>query len=306
MPACARSRSRHDGRVTSQEERREAEPARRRHAQPRAERQRVHGVRAGRHPSRHARGARAHRRVRRGRRRARHLQGRRLQRRPARRASCASRRTSSRTPSHRHPSKLRAVRPRPEERLPHGAGPGRLHQLQRGHRASSTWRPASTATRTQAGRRATSPGSTTTSSEMDTHEIAVGARDVPPRDRRRAQHRGAAAQHHQAHRHRAALRAWSASAIFRMCAEVVGGADELRARPIVYGGVCPVSPLKLPRDVTEVIIECARWGIPDNILSMAMAGGSSAGHPGRHPGHAQRRGARRHHAGAARGARLPR
>ena len=65
------------------------------------------------------------------------------------------------------------------------------------------------------------------------------------------------------------------NAILRMCAEVVGGADQLRARPIVYGGVCPVSPLKLPKDATEVIIECSRWGIPDNILSMAMAGGSS-------------------------------
>ena len=64
-------------------------------------------------------------------------------------------------------------------------------------------------------------------------------------------------------------------AIYRMCAEVAGGADALRERPIVYGGVCPVSPLKLPRDATEVIIESARWGMPDNILSMAMAGGSS-------------------------------
>ena len=60
-----------------------------------------------------------------------------------------------------------------------------------------------------------------------------------------------------------------------MCAEVAGGADELRERPVVYGGVCPVSPLQLPRDATEVIIECSRWGIPNNILSMAMAGGSS-------------------------------
>jgi trimethylamine--corrinoid protein Co-methyltransferase len=64
-------------------------------------------------------------------------------------------------------------------------------------------------------------------------------------------------------------------AIYRMCAEVVGGEDALRERPIVYGGVCPVSPLKLPKDATEVIIESSRWGIPDNILSMAMAGGSS-------------------------------
>ena len=65
----------------------------------------------------------------------------------------------------------------------------------------------------------------------------------------------------------------------RVCAElaacVVGGLDELREDPIVSFGVCPVSPLKLPRDATEVIIESARLGLPDCVLSMAMAGGSS-------------------------------
>ena len=39
--------------------------------------------------------------------------------------------------------------------------------------------------------------------------------------------------------------------------------------------MCPVSPLKLPRDATEVIIESARAGVVDTILSMAMAGGSA-------------------------------
>ncbi len=111
-------------------------------------------------------------------------------------------------------------------------------------------------------------------SEMDTHEISVGARDVPPET--------AAVHNTEAQLLNTTkplgvgpLSGVECNAIFRMCAEVVGGADELRARPIVYGGVCPVSPLKLPKDATEVIIECSRWGIPDNILSMAMAGGSS-------------------------------
>ncbi len=110
--------------------------------------------------------------------------------------------------------------------------------------------------------------------EMDTHEVSVGARDVPPET--------AAVHNTEAQLLNTTkpigigpLSGMECNAIFRMCAEVVGGADELRARPIVYGGVCPVSPLKLPRDATEVIIECSRWGIPDNILSMAMAGGSS-------------------------------
>jgi trimethylamine--corrinoid protein Co-methyltransferase len=110
--------------------------------------------------------------------------------------------------------------------------------------------------------------------EMDTHEISVGAKDVPPET---------AAVHNTEQQLLnttkpigiGPLSAVECRAILRMCAEVAGGAEELRARPIVYGGVCPVSPLQLPRDATEVIIECARWGVPDNILSMAMAGGSS-------------------------------
>ena len=111
-------------------------------------------------------------------------------------------------------------------------------------------------------------------SEMDTHEISVGAREVPPET--------AAVHNTEAQLLNTTkpigigpLSGMECRAILRMCAEVVGGEDELRARPIVYGGVCPVSPLKLPRDATEVIIECSRWWIPDNILSMAMAGGSS-------------------------------
>ncbi len=111
-------------------------------------------------------------------------------------------------------------------------------------------------------------------SDMDTHEIAVGAKEVAPET---------VAVHNTEQQLLnttkpigiGPLSRMECRAIFQMCAEVVGGADELRERPIVYNGVCPVSPLKLPHEVTEVIIESARWGIPNNILSMAMAGGSS-------------------------------
>jgi trimethylamine--corrinoid protein Co-methyltransferase len=111
-------------------------------------------------------------------------------------------------------------------------------------------------------------------SEFDTHEIAVGAKDVPPET--------AAVHNSEVQLLNTTkpigvgpLSRTETRAIFEMAAEIVGGADELRRRPILYSGVCPVSPLKLPRDATEVIIESARWWIPDSILSMAMAGGSS-------------------------------
>jgi trimethylamine---corrinoid protein Co-methyltransferase len=111
-------------------------------------------------------------------------------------------------------------------------------------------------------------------SDIDTHEIAVGAKDVPPETC--AVH-NAEAQYLNTTKPIGIgpLSRVETRAIFRMAAEIVGGEDELRRRPIVYNGVCPVSPLKLPHEATEVIIETARWRIPNNILSMAMAGGSS-------------------------------
>ena len=63
--------------------------------------------------------------------------------------------------------------------------------------------------------------------------------------------------------------------IVRMGAAVAGGEDELRARPLVYFCECPVSPLKITRDAAEVIMGAARHGLPNNIISMAMSGGSS-------------------------------
>ena len=60
-----------------------------------------------------------------------------------------------------------------------------------------------------------------------------------------------------------------------MAATVVGGVDRLRERPILSFVTCPVSPLKLIRDSCEIIMGAARSGIAMNILSMALAGGSS-------------------------------
>ena len=60
-----------------------------------------------------------------------------------------------------------------------------------------------------------------------------------------------------------------------MAAAAVGGIDELRRRPILMLGTCPVSPLKLPREFCEIVIESARLGMPVEVLSMAMAGASA-------------------------------
>ena len=63
--------------------------------------------------------------------------------------------------------------------------------------------------------------------------------------------------------------------LVRMAAAFVGGLNKLKDRPILSFTTCPVSPLQLIKECCEIIIESARTGSIINILSMAMAGGTS-------------------------------
>ncbi|MBW2056169.1 MAG: trimethylamine methyltransferase family protein [Deltaproteobacteria bacterium] len=63
--------------------------------------------------------------------------------------------------------------------------------------------------------------------------------------------------------------------IIEMASAIVGGEEQLKARPIVSLAICPTSPLQLIEPMAEVIIEAARHWIPIDVLSMAMAGASS-------------------------------
>lgn len=67
----------------------------------------------------------------------------------------------------------------------------------------------------------------------------------------------------------------SAEILIEMAAAVVGGKEKLRQRPIVSGAACPQSPLALSEGCCEGIIAYAKARLPMNVLSMAMAGGSS-------------------------------
>lgn len=64
-------------------------------------------------------------------------------------------------------------------------------------------------------------------------------------------------------------------ATIEMAAAIQGGADKFRERPIISFNTCPISPLKLVRDCTEIIIEGARAGALVNVLTQALAGGSA-------------------------------
>jgi trimethylamine--corrinoid protein Co-methyltransferase len=63
--------------------------------------------------------------------------------------------------------------------------------------------------------------------------------------------------------------------IMEMAAAIAGGMQKLMDRPLVSFTTCPVSPLKLITDCCEIIMESARNNVVCNILSMAMAGGTS-------------------------------
>ena len=54
-----------------------------------------------------------------------------------------------------------------------------------------------------------------------------------------------------------------------------GDEDKARERPLISVMACPVSPLKYNVDATQTIIRSGRFGIPVNILSMALAGATA-------------------------------
>jgi trimethylamine---corrinoid protein Co-methyltransferase len=67
----------------------------------------------------------------------------------------------------------------------------------------------------------------------------------------------------------------SAQLLIKMAAAVAGGKENLKDRPIVSGCTCPQSPLTISEGCADPIIEYARANLPQNILSMALAGATS-------------------------------
>ena len=63
--------------------------------------------------------------------------------------------------------------------------------------------------------------------------------------------------------------------LVQMAGVISGGIQKFQKRPILSFTTCPVSPLKLINECCEIIIEAAKSRSIINILSMAMAGGTS-------------------------------
>ena len=110
--------------------------------------------------------------------------------------------------------------------------------------------------------------------EVDMFTIAVAAQDVP--EATKELHEAEAVFHNTSkHFGHDTLNGKMTTYFLQMAEAVAGGKEALRERPLVSLGTCPNSPLQLHEDSTEIIIEAAQAAVPLDILSMAMAGGTS-------------------------------
>jgi trimethylamine---corrinoid protein Co-methyltransferase len=109
---------------------------------------------------------------------------------------------------------------------------------------------------------------------VDVYERAIGAADVPQQV---GQLHNAEATFANTTKHvfMGPFSGYLLAKIVDVAAVIAGGRDRLRERPLISFITCPVSPLKLVSDTCEIIMGAAREGLCCNILSMAMAGGSS-------------------------------
>ncbi|MBW2082272.1 MAG: trimethylamine methyltransferase family protein [Deltaproteobacteria bacterium] len=110
--------------------------------------------------------------------------------------------------------------------------------------------------------------------QIDVYERAVGASDVPEQTMQ-LHNAEAWLPNTTKHGFMGTGNGYLTRKIFDMAAAIVGGKDALRERPILSTITCPISPLQLVDESCEIIMESAKAGIMVNVLSMAMAGGSS-------------------------------
>ena len=110
--------------------------------------------------------------------------------------------------------------------------------------------------------------------EIDVCEKAVGSGDVPPAVLP-LHNAEAMLSHTTKHCCVGPGSGYLLKKLVQMAGVISGGIKKFQQRPILSFTTCPVSPLKLINECCEIIIEAARSRSIINILSMAMAGGTS-------------------------------
>ncbi len=63
--------------------------------------------------------------------------------------------------------------------------------------------------------------------------------------------------------------------MYEMLLAVRGGAEELRQKPLAIFDACPSPPLKWSHLTSQSLIDCARAGIPSELISMGLTGATS-------------------------------
>jgi len=110
--------------------------------------------------------------------------------------------------------------------------------------------------------------------EIDVYLRAVGAHEVP-QEVAPLHNAEAFFPNTSKHCFIGPINGFNVKKLVEMAKVVAGGAKSLKERPLLSFNTCPVSPLKLVKDCCEIIMEGARNNIVVNVLSMAMAGGST-------------------------------
>ena len=110
--------------------------------------------------------------------------------------------------------------------------------------------------------------------EIDVCEKAIGSSDVPP-EVLPLHNAEAMLTHTTKHCCVGPGSGYLLKKLVQMAGVISGGIKKIQERPILSFTTCPVSPLKLINECCEIIIEAARSRSIINILSMAMAGGTS-------------------------------
>lgn len=109
---------------------------------------------------------------------------------------------------------------------------------------------------------------------IDVYERAVGAHDVN-QDAQPLHNAEAFLANTTKHCFHGAGNGMLMKAAIEMAHAIQDGEEKFRQRPIISFNTCPISPLKLVRDCTEIIIEGAKSGALVNILTQALAGASA-------------------------------
>lgn len=112
---------------------------------------------------------------------------------------------------------------------------------------------------------------------VETYERCMCSHDKPPKVQ--ALHNAEASLTNTTKHHwLGPVNGYQARRIVEMLVAIAGSKEKVRERPLLTFATCPVSPLKLPKDHCDIIMEAAKNGLGVNVIGMAMSGGSSPIH----------------------------